>query len=465
LVWVTARVGTPQPDRVRLAQRLDAILGDGQLASASAGVLVVRTASGEVVYEREPDRALMPASNMKIVTSLAALQYLGPAFRFTTTLCAEAAPNAQGWIVGDLYVRGSGDPTVTHEDLDTLAARLAALGVTRITGEVVADGSCFADPPLGRGWPASDETYAYSAQICGLSVDGNVVHAEATGGPEAGAPCALQLSPPSSHLTLDPGCRTGGPDAGRPALLRRRAQNVLYTTGPVPAGGRVSATVSMEAPDLYAAELLQQCLVERGLRVDGACRRGVTPPSAVPMAWHRSPPLRDLLAMMNVPSDNNMAESLLRALPLARGEPGTGDEGTRILEEYLEEVGVPTSPLRLSDGSGLSRLNLLTPRALVGLLVHAARSADLREPFVASLPVAGVDGTLRSRMLGTAAAGRMRAKTGSLLGVCTLSGYVAGRDECELAVSLMMNNYTCAAAQVRELQDRACAALAEYTAP
>jgi D-alanyl-D-alanine carboxypeptidase/D-alanyl-D-alanine-endopeptidase (penicillin-binding protein 4) len=165
---------------------------------------------------------------------------------------------------------------------------------------------------------------------------------------------------------------------------------------------------------------------------------------------------------MNVPSDNGLAEALLRTIPLQSGRPGTAGEATGMVERWLPEIGVRGAPLRLCDGSGLSRLNLLTPRAVVGLLTYAAARADLRTPLVASLPVAGSTGTLARRMKDTVAEGRVRAKTGSLWGVSALSGYVAGHDECAVTFSMMMNNYRCDGTAVRQLQDRACIALVRH---
>jgi D-alanyl-D-alanine carboxypeptidase/D-alanyl-D-alanine-endopeptidase (penicillin-binding protein 4) len=445
-----------------LERRLDAMLGDARLASASMGALVVETEAGKVLYERDADRALMPASNMKLVTSVTALRFLGVGFRYSTALCAEGAPDGQGRLTGSQYLRGSGDPTLTHEDLDALAAQLAETGLKRIAGDIVADASCFPGAPLGLGWPWNDETYAYSAQISGLSVDSNAVRAEIIGGSKPGEPCALVLTPPSDHLTLSPECVTGPADTRKPGLFRRRASNVVAATGPIPAGGRVAGVVTMEEPDLYAAKLLQQCLTDHSIVVEGACRRGRTPPAAAPLVTHESRPLGDILALMNVSSDNGIAEGLLRTIPLARGRPGTASEATKMVEEWLPQIGVGVRPLRLCDGSGLSRLDLLTPRAIVGLLRHAATHTEVREPFVASLPVAGQSGTLARRMRDTPAVGRVRAKTGSLWGVSALSGYVAGDDECALTFSVMVNNYTCGTSAVRELQDRVCVALVRY---
>ncbi|MBM3500709.1 MAG: D-alanyl-D-alanine carboxypeptidase/D-alanyl-D-alanine-endopeptidase [Armatimonadetes bacterium] len=445
-----------------LERRLDAVFADAKLASASVGCLVVDLRTGETLYERDPDRALMPASNMKLVTSLAALRFLGPSFRYSTTLCAASPGEGSPVIDGDLYLRGSGDPTLRHEDLTRLAEEIAAQGVRTIRGDIVADSSCFPGPPLGLGWAWDDETYAYSAQVCGLGVDGNTVRAEIVGGERAGDPCRLDLTPPGDHLSVDPGCVTGAADAPRPVVFRRRAQNVVAATGPLPAGARASAVLSLEEPDLYAARLLHAALMARDIAVEGACRRGETPADASALVTHESASLRDLLAAMNVPSDNGIAEALLRTVPLAEGRPGTASEATGMIEQWLPDIDVPVHPLRLCDGSGLSRLNLLTPRAIVGLLTYAAGRADLCEPLLASLPVAGASGTLARRMRSTAAEGRVHAKTGSLWGVSALAGYVTAPDGCAVTFSILMNNYGCEGAEVRELQDRACVALTRF---
>jgi D-alanyl-D-alanine carboxypeptidase/D-alanyl-D-alanine-endopeptidase (penicillin-binding protein 4) len=461
LVLLCVGVGL-RADAALLDRRLDAIFTDELLASAAVGVLVVETQIGKTLYERDADRALLPASNMKLVTSLAALRFLGADFRYRTALCAAQAPDAEGRIAGDLYVRGSGDPALTHEHLAEMAAALAEVGIRRITGDIVADASCFAGPPLGLGWPWNDETYAYSAQISGLGVDGNAVKAEVVGGSKPGEPCSLTLTPPSGYLTLDPECVTGAADAKRPTVFRRRAQNVVATTGPVPPGRRISGVVTLEEPDLYAARLLQRALEDRGIGVQGVCRRSIAPKTAEVLASHESAPLADLLTAMNVPSDNGIAEALLRSIPSAKGRPGTATEATGMIEGWLPEIGVRVQALRLCDGSGLSRLDLLTPRALVGVLRYAATHPERGGPLVASLPVAGSNGTLARRMKGTPAEGRIRAKTGSLWGASSLSGYVMDGQECVLTFSILMNNYRCDGAAARKLQDRACVAMVRH---
>ena len=341
------------------------------------------------------------------------------------------------------------------------ASQLADRGVTRVTGSVVADDTCFPGPPLGRGWSWDNETYAYSAQISGLTVDGNAVLAEVRPGARVGAPCELALDPPSGYLVLDTGCVSGESDVERPAVFRRRGQNLVATTGPVPLGERARRRVTVEGPALYAAVLLEQSLTRHGILVSGAPFKGAGPGEGIILAEHRSAPVSEILGMMNKPSDNNIAEALLRTIPRAVGKPGTADAGTEVVGDWLTELGIDAEPLRLCDGSGLSRYNLLTARALAALLRHVAREAEAA-PMVASLPVAGVDGTLRARMQGTAAEGAVRAKTGSLWGVCALSGYVDGQHERALAFSLLINNYTCSGSAVRELQDRVCEILARH---
>jgi D-alanyl-D-alanine carboxypeptidase/D-alanyl-D-alanine-endopeptidase (penicillin-binding protein 4) len=447
-----------------LAERLDAAFGGEQLASASVSGLVATTGTGEVLYERDADRSLIPASNLKLATGVVALDALGAGFRYATELRADAAPNRQGWVIGDLYLRGAGDPTLTHDDLDGLAARLADRGVTRVTGTIVADALCFAGPPLGAGWSWDNETYAYSAQVSGLAVDGNVVVAEVRGGSGPGAPCDLLLDPPSGYLRLAGDCVTGEVGCKRPGVYRRRGENVVATTGPVPAGGQVRARVTLETPALYAAALFQRRLADRGVLVTGEPLCGPTPDATVALAEHLSPPLSDILVMMNKPSDNNVAEALLRTIPRLAGQAGTAEAGVAIVEERLAQWGIDPGRLRICDGSGLSRYSLLTARSFVALLRHAARDPRLAGPIAASLPIAGVDGTLTRRMRGTAAEGAIHAKTGSLRGVSTLSGYVDGERERILTFSFLVNNYTCSASVVRGIQDRACEVLAEYAA-
>ncbi|HJN18874.1 MAG TPA: D-alanyl-D-alanine carboxypeptidase/D-alanyl-D-alanine-endopeptidase, partial [Armatimonadota bacterium] len=342
-----------------LRAQLDAVFDHEDLASTSTGILIVWTETGEVLYERTPDRALMPASNQKLLTTLGALEFLGPNFTYTTRVLSNGEVSEQGWLDGDLWVLGAGDPTLTRDDLDDLASQVSDHGITRISGSIVVDASCFPGPPLGRGWPWNDESSGYQAQVSGLAVDSNVVRVEVTGGAKPGDPCALELEPESDYLTLDPECTTGEDGDDRPSVYRRRAQNVLATTGPVPPGVTVSGRVTLEDPALHLGTLFARSLVEKRIRADGSCAHGLAPADATELATRESAPLTDILVALNVPSNNNIAEALLRTIPIPAGKPGTAGEGMSMVADHLTEIGVDTGPLRLCDGSGLSRLNLV----------------------------------------------------------------------------------------------------------
>lgn len=462
--------GRPSP----LNERLDATLNIPALKNAMVGALVYSLKDGRLVYAQNPEVALMPASNQKILTCSAALALLDTNFKYSTTLHRTGMVAADGTLTGDLYLRGSGDPSLTSVDLKGLAEALKKAGVTAFQGRIVADASCFDDQLLGDGWQWDDEQFYYSAQVSGLNCDENVVLVEARPGAVLGAsPTTLIYGgdkaaslPPTTYLTPVLLATTGsgndpnGADRTTGVRIERlRAKNEFTVTGTIPLGGMpASAAVTIEDPARYAATRFREMLPAVGIRAENVTiALGKVPPGATVVATHESKPMSDLAAEFLKPSDNLYGECLLKTLGATKGKTGSWNEGARVLREFLRNAGVETSGLSIADGSGLSRMNNVTPRLIVELLTYIDQKfpAERRDAFEKALPVGGVDGTLRNRFKGTPAAGNLRAKTGSLSGVSSLSGYVNGPGGERFVFSLMMNHYAGSGttSQARAAQD------------
>ncbi|GAA2446750.1 D-alanyl-D-alanine carboxypeptidase/D-alanyl-D-alanine endopeptidase [Streptomyces macrosporus] len=471
LTW-SSPAGADDPAETRLTEAIDRILADERLAGAAASVVVGEADTGRVLYERHPDSRLMPASNTKLTTSAAAMEILGPDHRFRTEVLSDGT--RRGPVLrGDLYLRGTGDPTMLAEDYDRLAEEVAASGIRYVTGRLVADDTRFDDRRLGRSWAADDESAYYSSQISPLTVapdtdyDAGTVRVRAVPGEKPGDAPEVTVTPPNDYVTVD--VRGTTVAAGEPDTLsieREHGRNTIVVSGDIPVGADATTSwISVWEPTGYAAAVFSDALADHGVRVAGGVRTGrPTPRDATVLADHRSMPLKDLLVPFMKLSNNNHAEVLVKAIGHETSGRGTWSAGLAAVEDHLEKEGVDTGTLRQVDGSGLSRMNAVPARQLARLLV-AVRDAPWFDQWYASLPVACakdrmVGGTLRSRMCGTPAAGNARAKTGSLTGASALSGYVTDADGRELFYSVVLNNHL--ASSVKDIEDAVVVTLASH---
>ena len=428
-----------------------ALTGTGDVASA----LVTDGTTGVPIYELNADEAVAPASTLKAITAMAALDILGPAFRFHTTVVAGAAPTG-GVLSGDLVIRGGGDPTLLESDLADLADQVRAAGVTRVTGRLLVDAGCFDAVRYHPDWDAARDANVSRPQVAGLtaSVDGvgsngTVRHVGAlvvgyspTG---VGDPAAVTLTPAaaSGYVTVVNKTITSASGSDQITVARTPGTNTITLTG------RIGATqpyatwpMSVDDPGLYAGQLFRAALARQGVVV-GAPGNAPSSPESTVLASHDSAPLREVVATLLKQSNNGYAEHLVKTLGRVGDTPGTWDSGTGRVRSWLSGIGVPTAGVVLRDGSGFSLANRLAARTLVQAL-DRARGLAWFDGFYAGLPVAGdpdwaVGGTLTDRMAGTPAAGDLRGKTGSLPGVTALAGYVTGADGRRYTFALLSN--------------------------
>ena len=425
------------------------------------GAVVLRAGDGQVLYAREADRRLMPASNRKLFTSAAALEVLGDGFTFKTEALATSKPDTDGTLHGDLCLRGVGDSLLSPDDMEEMAKEVAAAGVKRVEGRIIGDGGYFTGSPYGEGWSWDDLPYYYAAQVAGLEVSRGVLAVHVTAGAAVGDPVRVTVDQPTAYLPLVVTATTGDKSAANDCdISRPSGKNLLVVTGTVPLGGKADGLVTVEDPACYAATVFKETLARHGVSVTGPAVNGAQPEAAtVLLGSHTSVPLSLYIARMNKPSDNLLAESLVRTLGAVKGKAGTYGAGHAVETSFFKSLGLDTAAIDLVDGSGLSRFDLVTPRAVTDLL-RAMHGKPDWSAYYDSLPIAGVDGSLRNRMKGTPAAGNVHAKTGSLGGVSSLSGYVTGTGGGLYTFSLLMNNYPGSEADVHAAQDRFAVALA-----
>lgn len=427
------------PDALRL--RMKRLSAQGVIVGAS----VVSLRDGRSVFESAAERPLMPASTMKVLTGSAILDKLGPDWRYETRFLSDG-PIVDGVVNGNLYVVGSCEPDLVVERFPEIGAGIAAAGVRDVRGDIVADLHYFDGEERPPEWPAG-RVSTYSAPISALTANFSTVRVTVTPGPAPGAPAVVLVEPPSDAVQLTSTARTvksGRPYVRAARRLERSADgtvaNRIVVSGRMPVtAGPWQDFLTIEDPAGVAVSAVKHAMQDANIVVRGTTRIGSAPPDAVPVFTLQSKPLAEIVHDMNKNSNNFIAELLLRTLGAeAYGRPGSREKGARAVAAFLRTCGIDPGPVTVTDGSGLSRSNLLTPSTLVRVLVRMWGDQRIGSSFVASLPVGGVDGTLRGRMFG-AAHGRVLAKTGHIDGVSALAGYIEDTSEGPVAFAFIVN--------------------------
>ena len=469
-----------------LAELIDKALDQSDVRAARWGVFVMSLNDGRVLYSRDADKPFTPASNMKIYTTAVGLDLLGADYRWRTSVYANKQPDPNGVIAGDLMLYGRGAPDLISKSkgdapsLAKLADQLYQSGVREVRGQIIGDNSYFRGELFGVGWQWNDIQWYFGAEPSALSIDENSV--EVTIAPaKQGSNATVVVNPNSSPVHLTNNTMTGARDATTSiGIMRDLSGNEVRVWGDFPVDGHAfSAFLSVHDPALWAATLFKQALISRGIKVDGEARTHdfrvsntdkFDPQKAFELAYEESEPLGTIVHRTNKESNNLFAELILRTIGKERGasapdpdprknrERGDDEAGTAVVRSWLESKGINTGALAIRDGSGLSRLDLVTPETSVRLLAAIANT-NSATTFHDSLPVAGRDGTLSSRL--NKVAGRIFAKTGTLTYTHSLSGYATTPTNETVVFSIMCNDTTADRAALRTI-DEIAGALADF---
>ena len=441
-------------DRGVLATALDPLFGAPGLRTAVWSVLIQSLDTGEVLYRLNPDTLVMPASNQKIVSTAVAAARLGWDYRFETRL-ETTGTVAGGALQGDLFVTGTGDPSINDRDgrrevfFDEMAAALRAAGISRVQGRLIGDDNAFDEERFGYGWSWDDFVFGYSAPVGALQVNENLAHLVVSPGAGPGEAARVTLREPGSDLVLISHVTTGARDSEtRVSMDRMPGKHELTVTGSIAAGNKdIVREAAVDNPTTYFLGQMRAALAARGITVSGGDvdvdDLDGTTRTATRQAIGRlqSPPLSDIARPLMKVSQNLYAETAMRALSLGAA-PASMDASRKAVEETLGRWGVPAGTYVVADGSGLSRYNYVNASMIVAILRAIARDQKLAGPFVATLPIAGQDGTIGSRMKGTRAEGNVKAKTGSISNVRSLSGYLTTAAGERVVFSAIANNFT-----------------------
>lgn len=442
-----------------LAARLDRLTTMPAIRGAHLGFYAVSTSTGAVLYARAADQGFVPASTLKTITGSVALDRLGPQFRFQTTVLGDAG--SDGDVHGDIVLRGGGDPLLSARDLDAAAAALAASGVDTIEGGIALDLSAFDREPFAPGWMIEDLPFDYSAPVSGLMVEENVVHLKVSATTE-GAPAEVDYWLPTSSVTIENVATTGAAGSAQTIGVARDGA-ALRIFGSIPAGKVTSVDAAVPDPNAYAADLFARALAAHGITFDppltGPPHLAAAGSEATVLWTHDSDPLAKVLRWFWFRSDNLVGEALLKTLDAAAsGAPGTTEGGVRLERSALRAMGLDPATLAIVDGSGLSRYDTVTPRALVGVLQSDWRGPN-RATVVDALPLAGLRGSMRSTFIGTPAEGRLYAKTGSMRHVWNLAGYVQTLHHGAVTFALMTDDFAGDEGALEAIEARIFAAL------
>ena len=452
----------------KLHDRIRKVVKETQIKGAKVGIHVAEVESGLEIYDFNGDDALNPASGIKLLTAYGALHYLGPEFKFKTSVYKDGkTKNKQE--PDNLYLKGSGDPSLETGHLRDMVALMWKKGVRKVMGDIMVDAAYFDDRNLPYGFdhnPKSDEESSFRAPVGGVSINANTLKIRVAPGAKAGGKAEVSVFPEGyAQLVNETVTSKSGKHDIKISTTTADGKMKVRVWGSVSSGsGGAVFSKRAEDPALLSGYALKQLLEERGITVKGGVKKSKTPSPAKLMARHTSEPLSSILPMVGKHSQNFYAEQLLKVLGAeTAGKPGTSENGAAAVVDLLKNAGIDTANITYRNGSGLYDANFIPAVAMAGLLAHAYRSPEYRPEFLTQLAVGGVDGTLRKRQKSDDEKRHVRAKTGTLKGASSLSGYVlAPSGKKTICFSIIVNKAAGRISFFRAMQDKIVSKIANY---
>jgi len=461
-----------------LNQEMKHIFEDTRFYSSIWGVAIQSLNTSEFIFLKNENINLIPASNLKLFTTAAALVNLSPEYRIKTSIYHTGTITENGVLKGDLIIVGRGDPSICgryHDGnitfvFDTWADSLKKYGVTKIDGNIIGDDNYFDDIPMGQGWAWDYQSDWYAAQISALSFNDNCVDIVISPGDSVNHKAKIVKIPDikfgeiNNYITT-----TNGSNSNKISFIRSRGINEITFQGQININDRAKRHwVTIENPTLYFVESFKQILEDHGIETTGKAFDidQLTAPiqlhDSLFVFEHYSPPLLSIIKTINKSSQNLYAELILRILGAEFKGIGSAENGIKVIREFITSMGINPANFTMVDGSGLSRLNLVTPKDIVTLLKYMY-SHKYADSFISSLSISGVDGTLKNRLNHESSKGKVKGKTGYLGNVVSLSGYIERNDDDVYIFCLINNNYSTPTAMSQELQELVCERIINYS--
>ena len=455
--------------RAWLTERLDRLLDRRRtLARTQVGIAIMDVRSGHMLYAKKAEQPFQIASVAKLVTTASALGLLGPEFRFTTSLHADAWDGSET-IQGNLYLRSQGDPSLTTEVLLKMASDLRLLGITRIEGSLVVDDTYFDSDVLPPAFDQKDEDGSFRAPVSATALNFNTVVAQVQPGSGPGMPARVTVIPPSDYVEVVNNTVTVG--RGRTSVVVKGIPGEDKLTLEVTGNVRFDAQPArhrrrIEHPHLYMTTALRGFLSRYGIKIAGEkIQQGTVPEGARFLVKHRSEALGTLVRDLNKFSNNFMAETLVKVMGAETGgKPGSFAKGLAAMARWLGTLGIDPGTYRIDNGSGLYDSNRFTPAQLVTLLSRTYNDFRISSDFVSALALSGADGTIAHRMSGGKSERFIRAKTGTLDNVSCLAGYASAPGQSPIAFAVLVNDIPSwrVGRSARRLQDDIAEVLVAY---
>ncbi|NMD69872.1 D-alanyl-D-alanine carboxypeptidase/D-alanyl-D-alanine-endopeptidase [Bacillus sp. DNRA2] len=459
LLVVLIMIGTTTPHQYaagRINPQLEAkilqvLKEEPSLEGAIAGISLRQASTGEVIFQHNGDIRLKPASNLKLLTAAAALEVLGENYQFTTNLYIDGKIKKKT-LSGNLVLQGKGDPTLMKDDFDKFATKVKEAGIKVINGDLIGDDSWYDDVRYSLDMPWSDEETYYGAQISALTAspdqdyDAGTVIVDVTPGNEIGSTPSISLTPNTQFIKVVNEAVTISPDGKQELMFKREhGTNIVKVSGSIPLKSKPTREwVGVWEPTLYALELFKQSLEEKGIILNGKIKKGNASNSAKNIVTRRSIPLSELILPFIKLSNNGHAETLIKEMGRVEKGKGSWEKGLIVMKEALHKLGLNPDTLVIRDGSGISHADLIPAHELTKLLflVQKERWFPI---LLRSLPVSGnktkeIGGTLRRRMADPALVGKIKAKTGTISTVSSLSGYAETKNGEVIIFAILLNN-------------------------
>ena len=459
----------------QIEPQIQSILKSEPLIGSSLAISVRKSTNGELLYSSNGDMRLHPASNLKLLTAAAAFETLGKDYQFTTEVWINGRIK-DNVLKGDLFLKGKGDPTLLKEDLDLFAKDLLANGIHSINGNIIADDNWYDDVRLSQDLTWSDESQSYGAQVSALTLspdedyDAGTVIIQASPAAKVGDPANLTLSPSTDYVKIMNQTKTVEKNGStKIEIEREHGTNQVIVKGTIALDHKdLKSWIAVWEPTQYVLHIFKSSLEMNGIQLgkESKLLTGEIPEEATLLTYKKSIPLKDLLVPFMKLSNNGIGETLTKEMGKIIYNEGSWDKGIEVIRETISSFGMNPNTLQLRDGSGISHKNMIPADELTQLL-FAVQSKSWFPEFENSLPLSGmpeklVGGTLRKRLTEESFKGKIKAKTGTIDGASTLSGYVTTKSGEKLIFSIMINNHLGESETIKAIEDEIAKVIVEY---